>query len=192
MNNLKFLKEFKENQKKYFSQDNYKNVEDKFINGCCIQLVYHLMNLNKNTGKSLRLNQDLGNGNSIIHFVYQSNDGKYYDINGSFSSVKEIAIASGLFKDLNKLCVDIDFEKPCKEDFLEGELDEVNKIIQDLNSTTSCKIIKTIKEFKNANGRFWKSKLKKIWSSGNYQGIDKKDICYLQQARNKDINLNKI
>ncbi len=129
MNSI-FIKEFKLFQKKYIKQENYASVEDKFINGCCNRLVDALLKLNKNKGQSLRLCEPLNaNGNSIIHFVYKSEDGLFYDINGEFRSIESLVLASGLFSNIQSLDVDIDFDAPYSEDYLIGELEETQALI---------------------------------------------------------------
>lgn len=130
MNSI-FIEEFKLHQEKYVKQEEYVSVEDKFINGCCNRLVDALLKLNKNEGQSLRLCEPLDdNGNSIIHFIYKSKEGLFYDINGEFKTVELLAEASGLFSDaLLNLHVDIDFDEPYSDDYLIGELEETQNLI---------------------------------------------------------------
>ena len=54
------------------------------------------------------------------------------------------------------------------------------------------KILDALKAFKKTNGRAWKSKLKKAWTTGNYSEFDTNIISSLQRARNINFNLKKV
>lgn len=130
--NLILINSLKEKIEDFAKKENYSNVEDKYLNGCCSQLVSHLLKLNENKGIPYRLSEYLGSGNSTIHFVYKSENGLFYDINGSFKTIEDIAKTSQLFNDLSSLDVDIDFEEPYKDDYCTGEFDYINSIIENI------------------------------------------------------------
>lgn len=86
----------------------YNNVYDKYTNGHCEDLVMYLYMLNNNTGTKIKVEglfyeyEDDFDA-QVIHFIYKSLDGLYYDINGEFNSIEELIENSFLIDEITSI-----------------------------------------------------------------------------------------
>lgn len=100
----------------------YNNVYDKYLNGHCEDLVCFLQNYNQD-GEKIEIigiceNEDFDE--TVTHYVYKLND-KYYDINGSFDSLKDLVNEIGYIDYIKSFKV-IDKNLPLENKVLETML----------------------------------------------------------------------
>lgn len=99
----------------------YNNVFDKYLNGCCEDLVSYLYNFNDSNGSKIEIkgiNQDEFLVDRIVyHYVYKL-DNKYYDINGEFDNIYDLVDEIG-YIDFVQKTEEIDFSSPIQQKVLE-------------------------------------------------------------------------
>jgi len=116
------------------------DTRDKYTNGECDSLVYYFLLLNNMRGDMIRLSEIDKDDDTkeTIHFIYESVEGNYYDVNGKFSTIEDLLFECDLYKTADDVnydydgfslsCVDIDLKE-------KGVIDIVN-IVEDIKKGT--------------------------------------------------------
>jgi len=131
--NLIFLQKFIDLQKNYLS--GYKTVQEKYTNGYCQDLVFCFHKINSMNGENIRICETKENNTDILHFVYRSNEGKFYDINGGFDTLEELVEKCSLFSNYTELSIQVDCLEINEDDF-EDDWEEVNILLNSFSEPT--------------------------------------------------------
>ncbi len=83
------------------------NANKKYLHGECDILVYYLKLLNNQKGERVRIFQEdpLDEWAGMLHFVYKSELGEYYDITGKYNTVNDLIEKSSLYSELGDITI---------------------------------------------------------------------------------------